>query len=161
MKPPTTQNPAYHIRLLFAIGRVARATHPYLTLEGAPSKLCLGGDFDVHPVTDLILVAEIPCLHAVGTETLPPDPPAGCYRRRPNFGTPESRSTFEAAPDRVRQQYELLRVRLRSDARTCASAGKRTRARLAGAGYAVAEAGSCAEAGSTSCGFVLAGPQFG
>ena len=107
MKPPTTQNPAYHIRLLFAIGRVARATHPYLTLEGAPSKLCLGGDFDVHPVTDLILVAEIPCLHAVGTETLPPDPPAGCYRRRPNFGTPESRSTFEAALERVRQQHEL------------------------------------------------------
>src|SRR5213080_922444 len=83
-----------------------------------------------------------------------------CYRRRPNFGTPESRSTFEAAPDRVRQQYELLRVRLRSDARTCASAGKRTRARLAGAGYAVAETGGCAEAGSTSCGFVLASPLF-
>src|SRR5437899_3569373 len=30
-----------------------------------------------------------------------------CYRRRPNFGTPESRSTFEAALERVRQQHEL------------------------------------------------------
>jgi putative transposase len=30
-----------------------------------------------------------------------------CYRRRPNFGTPESRTTFEAALERVRQQYGL------------------------------------------------------
>jgi REP-associated tyrosine transposase len=30
-----------------------------------------------------------------------------CYERRPNFGTSESRSTFEAAQERVRQQYEL------------------------------------------------------
>src|SRR5437660_3355558 len=30
-----------------------------------------------------------------------------CYERRPNFGTPESRSIFEAAMERVRQQYEL------------------------------------------------------
>jgi putative transposase len=30
-----------------------------------------------------------------------------CYKRRPNFRTPESRSTFEAALERIRQQYEL------------------------------------------------------
>ena len=30
-----------------------------------------------------------------------------CYKRRPNFGTPESRSTSEAALERVRQQYEV------------------------------------------------------
>ncbi len=30
-----------------------------------------------------------------------------CYKRRPNFGTPESRSTLEAALERVRQQHEL------------------------------------------------------
>ena len=30
-----------------------------------------------------------------------------CYKRRPNLGTPVSRSTFEAALERVRQQYEL------------------------------------------------------
>jgi len=30
-----------------------------------------------------------------------------CYKRRPNFGTPESRNTFEAALERVRQQYGL------------------------------------------------------
>jgi putative transposase len=30
-----------------------------------------------------------------------------CYKRRPNFGTPESRSTFAAALERVRQQNEL------------------------------------------------------
>ena len=30
-----------------------------------------------------------------------------CYKRRPNFGTPEPRSTFESALERVRQQYEL------------------------------------------------------
>ena len=30
-----------------------------------------------------------------------------CYKRRPKFGTPESRSTLEAALERVRQQHEL------------------------------------------------------
>jgi len=77
----------------------------------------------------VIPVAEISSPHALGTETLPPDPPAGslgyardlgsglrrppnastfsCYKRRPNFGTPESRNTFEAALERVRQQYGL------------------------------------------------------
>jgi REP-associated tyrosine transposase len=30
-----------------------------------------------------------------------------CYRRRPNFGTPTSRSTFESALERVRQKYGL------------------------------------------------------
>jgi len=30
-----------------------------------------------------------------------------CYKRRPNLGSPESRSTFETALERVRQQYEL------------------------------------------------------
>jgi putative transposase len=30
-----------------------------------------------------------------------------CYRRRPNLGTPDSRSTFEAALERVRRKYEL------------------------------------------------------
>jgi putative transposase len=30
-----------------------------------------------------------------------------CYKRRPSLGTPESRSTFEAALERVRQQYGL------------------------------------------------------
>jgi putative transposase len=30
-----------------------------------------------------------------------------CYKRRPNFGTPGSRSTFAAALERVRQQNEL------------------------------------------------------
>jgi putative transposase len=30
-----------------------------------------------------------------------------CYKRRPNLGSPDSRGTFEAAPERVRQQYEL------------------------------------------------------
>jgi hypothetical protein len=76
-----------------------------------------------------MLVLEISCPDAVGTEALPPDPPDGslgyardlgsglrrplnastfsCYRRRPNFGTPESRSTFEAALERVREQYKL------------------------------------------------------
>src|SRR6266567_3121581 len=80
-----------------------------------------------------------------------------CYKRRPNFRTPESRSTFEAALERVRQQYELCMLRVRRDARACASTDKRTRARHAGTGDAVAETGSCAKAGSTSCGFVLAG----
>ena len=31
----------------------------------------------------------------------------GCYKRRPNLGTPASRSTFEAALERIRQQYGL------------------------------------------------------
>jgi putative transposase len=30
-----------------------------------------------------------------------------CYKRRPNFGTPESRTTFESALERVRQNYSL------------------------------------------------------
>src|SRR5947209_16572671 len=30
-----------------------------------------------------------------------------CYKRRPNFGTPESRSTFEFSLERVREQYGL------------------------------------------------------
>ena len=30
-----------------------------------------------------------------------------CYKRRPNLGTPKSRSTFETALERVRKQYEL------------------------------------------------------
>jgi len=30
-----------------------------------------------------------------------------CYKRRPNLGTPEARSTFEAALERVRRQYDL------------------------------------------------------
>ena len=30
-----------------------------------------------------------------------------CYKGRPNLGTPECRGTFEAALERVRQQYEL------------------------------------------------------
>lgn len=30
-----------------------------------------------------------------------------CYRRRPNFGDAKSRATFEAALERVRQQYAL------------------------------------------------------
>jgi putative transposase len=30
-----------------------------------------------------------------------------CYKRRPNLGTPEARSIFEAALERVRQEYKL------------------------------------------------------
>jgi putative transposase len=63
-------------------------------------------------VTDSTPVAEIAFPHALGTETLPRLSPASlltfsCYHRRPNFGTVESRATFESALERVRQHYGL------------------------------------------------------
>jgi putative transposase len=33
---------------------------------------------------------------------------SSCYDRRPNFGSPPSRATFESSLERVRQQYGLL-----------------------------------------------------
>src|SRR5438132_1036361 len=80
-----------------------------------------------------------------------------CYKRRANLGTPESRSTFEAALERVRQQYELCVYGYVVMPERVHLLVKRPRARHAGTGCAVAETGSCAKAGSTSCGFVLAG----
>jgi putative transposase len=60
--------------------------------------------------------------------------------------------------ERVRQQYELCVYGYVVMPEHVHLLGKRTRARHAGTGYAVAETGSCAKAGSASCGFLLAGP---
>src|SRR5438876_5170093 len=81
-----------------------------------------------------------------------------CYKRRPNFGTPESRSTFEFSLERVREQYGLCVYGYVVMPEHVHLLVNEPRARNAGTSHAIAEAGSRAKARAKSCGFVLASP---
>ncbi len=79
-----------------------------------------------------------------------------CYKRRPNLGTPESRSTLEAALERVRQQYELgVYGYVVMPEHVHLLVSEPDRGTLAQAMQSLKQ-GVCAEASSTSAGFVLA-----
>src|SRR5437660_9416734 len=81
-----------------------------------------------------------------------------CYHRRPNFGSIESRRTFESALERVRTKYGLYvygYVVMPEHVHLLVSEPQRENP---GPSPAVAEAGSRAQAGSARRGFLLAGP---
>ena len=81
-------------------------------LEGAPSKLCLGGVVDVHPSQTYPDLWKYHFPVPWSLKRLHESRQAhfltfSCYQRRPNFLSPDACATFVSALERVRQHYDL------------------------------------------------------